>query len=551
MPLLDGKYEILRGEHTGGRQTFFEASAPDGTLLNIVWYEVTPEQERSFEQYRRALRRLRKDGHAALHDVVSRPGAHYTAWLPPQGTRAGTPEPELADALRAAGFEPHQAEVYRSGRRQLIHGLLWPAAGALPRTTPAPAAGGGRRPRRRHRTAQQVQASANNTVASFILLLAAAVLLIAYQQRSSAGVVSVPDLSGTTVESAMARLAQSGLNPEPVAASSAEEPGTVLELSPASGQSLERGSTVRVNYAFPQDEVRLLRVPALTGLAWPDAAAETLSASGLEAGTVTDIHDEAAPPGTVLAQSEADGSTVAAGTPLHLLVSSGPAPELTVLPEVTGLPLDDARLLLLEAGFEETALSIERVNEPSVRPGNVVRMEPEDGTEVERADTSLTLEVARGDPDSDPLASFVDLSLEEARRRASAFRLDIEEISDSGRPEGVVAQEPEAGSWLADGETLQLTVNAHPRLIPAPDADLTIHGTEERGLAYNWFIEPGIPEVTARVWATTLEGQEQLVAQKQVSGGESVAGRFATREPFVTFRLTLNGDPYGEAQYGR
>src|SRR5690625_4000936 len=549
MPLLDGKYEILRGEHTGERQTFFEASAPDGTLLEIVWCEVDAGQERSFEQYRRALRALRKGGHAALHDVVARPGAHYTAWRPAQGSRVTTPDPALVEALREVGFEPAQADIFRSGRQQLIHGLLWPDAGT-PQREPAAAAVAGRRPRKRKRTAQSSQASANNTVASFILLLAAAVLLIAYQQRSNAAEVRVADVTGQQVGDAVGQLARSGLKPEPVAASSDAAPGTVLELAPGPGTSLDRGSSVQVLYAFPQDEIRPLRVPEVTGAGWPEGVREALAASGLESGSIARLHD-AAPAGTVIAQSEAAGSTVPAGTPLHLLVSAGPAPETAVLPDVRDLPLREARAALLAAGFTEEQLDVTEVADPGVRPGTVVRTEPGSGTAVPVGTARIGIEAARGDPDTEPLGSFLGLDATEARSRASAWKLDIREISDSARPEGVVAQEPEPGSWLPDGETLKLTINSQPRTIPAPAADVTIRGGEERGLAYNWYIEPGIPEVTARVWATSLEGQEQLVAQKQVRGGESVAGTFDTREPFVTFRLTLNGDPDGEAQHGR
>lgn len=550
MPLLDGKYEILRGQHTGERQTFFEASAPDGTLLSIVWYEVAPEQERSFEQYRRSLRQLRRDGHAALYDVVSRPGAHYAAWLPPQGARAGTLDAELLGALKEAGFEPQHAEVYRSGRRQLIHGLAWPAAGSTPRPAAATSPERtGRGPRRRQRSGQHVQASANNTVASFILLLAAAVLLIAYQQRSNAAQARVADVRGSTVEAALEQLARSGLKPEPVAASSDEEPGTVLGVTPAAGTILSRGSTVQVSYAFPQGEVRPLRVPDLAGLTWPDEVGRALEGSGLETGSIARLHDPA-PEGTVLAQSEAAAGTVAAGTPLHLLVSAGPQAQLVVLPDVERLPLSDALAALLEAGFEETQLRITQVTEPAVRPGTVVFMEPAGGDTVAAGEAVLTLTVARGDPDLEPLGSFIGLTADAARARASGWQLDLRETSDGSRPEGVVAQEPPPGSWLPEGAVLSLTVNVHPRLIPTPPVDIAIRGGDERGFAYNWFIEPGIPEVTARVWATSLEGQEQLVAQKQVRGGEAVSGTFDTREPFVTFRLTLNGDPYGEAQHG-
>src|SRR5690625_7694832 len=101
----------------------FEASAPDGTQLRIIWFEVSEEQERSFEQYRRGLRRLMKSGTAAGHDVVARPGAHYVVWYVPQGSRGSNAEAEVPQGLQAAGLRPEQADARRHRRRTRPCGL--------------------------------------------------------------------------------------------------------------------------------------------------------------------------------------------------------------------------------------------------------------------------------------------------------------------------------------------------------------------------------------------------------------------------------------------
>lgn len=544
MPLLDGKYEIIREERSGSRQTLFEASAPDGTLLRIVWFEVDAEQERSFEIYRRGLRRLQKSGLAAVYDVVSRPGAHYVAWHPPQGAPAGTIEPELVQALEQAGFSASQADVRRVGRRSQIYGLAWADAGQLSEVSGAPLPD-----ERRRKRGSLPQAAVTNGLAFAILLVAALTLLAANWQRSASAQVVVADLRGSMVQDAVQRLAASGLRAEPLATPSDEPVGTVLLLQPPAGSNVEHGSVVQVGYAFPQGEVRPLVVPEVTGLSWPDEVTAALAGNPLQAGSIAWLPSDQ-PEGTVLAQSAAAGSTVAEGTPLNLLVSSGEPVPTAVLPELTGLKLEEALQLALSAGLEEAQLSVTQVNDISVQPGTVVAQDPAAGQTFELEGASLALEVAAGDADMEPLPSFVGLSLEQARAEATGFDVTVTEISDTSRPAGVVEQEPRAGSWVDQGE-LHLTVNVHPRLIPMPNPDVDIVETVDRDLAYNWYIEPGIPTVTARVYATSLSGEEQLVAQQQVQGGEWVQGTFDTSQPMVTFRLTLNGDRYGDLQRAR
>lgn len=550
MPLLDGKYEILREEHSGQRETLFEASAPDGSVLRIVWFDVSPELERSFELYRRGLRKLQRSGHAALFDVVSRPGAHYVAWHQPAGGRLHNVDPELQEAIEAAGFTVEASDIRRSGRSARVYGMAWADAGT-PTSAPTPPESmpASRIQVKQVRSTTLPQSTVNNSLALAILLLAAVALLGSWYQRTNSAAVTVSDVTGLLVNPALTRLAEAGLRAEPVAVSSAETPGTVLATEPAAGTVLPRGSQVTLEYAFPLDQVRPLIVPDLTGLEWPADVDRQLASGPLSAGTVSFLPSDL-PAGTVIAQSETAGTAVAEGTLLNLLVSSGEPVPSAVLPDLTGLTLEQALVAALDAGLEEAQLSILQVRDVTARPGTIVRQDPAGGEEFALAGARLELAVAAGDSDMEPLPSFIGMQLSQARAAARGFDIRVVSISDTTQPAGVVAQEPEAGSWVSGG-TLVLTVNEHPRLIPVPDPDIHVLSPEERGLAYVWFIEPGIPQMTARVYATSLEGQEFLVSQRQVSGGEWVQGTFDTAEPMVTFRLTLNGEPYGDLQQAR
>jgi hypothetical protein len=103
MAVIDSKYEILAQEPLGEGQTLFDAVAPDGTALRIIWFDLaTPQQEMQFETYRQLLRKLEKQNLAAIFDIVSRPGAHYVAWYVPSNGKAKASE-TLEQALTHYG----------------------------------------------------------------------------------------------------------------------------------------------------------------------------------------------------------------------------------------------------------------------------------------------------------------------------------------------------------------------------------------------------------------------------------------------------------------
>ena len=116
--MLDGKYEITSERELGERVTRFGATAPDGTALTISWYELeTPADEHAFEQYRTLLRQLRRRGHAAIFDLVSRPGAHYVAWRLPEDVgalpvMAGAEVGALEEVLSAYKRTLTEASIY-------------------------------------------------------------------------------------------------------------------------------------------------------------------------------------------------------------------------------------------------------------------------------------------------------------------------------------------------------------------------------------------------------------------------------------------------------
>jgi hypothetical protein len=155
VPLLDGKYEIHDERALAGGVTSFAATAPDGEPVRVEWLDLEPDDEAAFERYRRLLKRLAREGRAAVQDVVARPGARYVAWyVPPEGSQVAH-DATLDAAVAEAGFDPATAEVRRlDGAPRLVALPFRPppvaeTPAAAPSASPAPSAHASRRSRRR------------------------------------------------------------------------------------------------------------------------------------------------------------------------------------------------------------------------------------------------------------------------------------------------------------------------------------------------------------------------------------------------------------------
>ena len=106
------------------------------------------------------------------------------------------------------------------------------------------------------------------------------------------------------------------------------------------------------------------------------AAALALQSAGLALGTVTMQSSTTVAAGTVISQNPAAGTKIGQGSPVALIVSSGP-PALAV-PNVTGMAQAAAITALQNAGFIVGTIS----NQPNatVPAGNVVSQNPAGGT---------------------------------------------------------------------------------------------------------------------------------------------------------------------------
>ncbi|MDG4583601.1 MAG: IPTL-CTERM sorting domain-containing protein [Candidatus Competibacter sp.] len=135
--------------------------------------------------------------------------------------------------------------------------------------------------------------------------------------------VNVPNVVGLTQAAATTAITNAGLVLGTVTTQSNAAPaGQVISQNPAAGASVAAGSAVDIVVSLgPPPPVNVPNVVGLTQA----AAATAITNAGLVVGTVTSQSDPNIPAGQVISQNPAAGASVAAGSAVNLVVSSGPA----------------------------------------------------------------------------------------------------------------------------------------------------------------------------------------------------------------------------------
>ena len=112
--------------------------------------------------------------------------------------------------------------------------------------------------------------------------------------------------------------------------------GNVISQDPGNGSSMAQGSPVNlVISSGPQ----MATVPNVQGQT-KDAATAAITEAKLVMGTLTQEISNAVATGNVISQDPASGNSVAEGSPVNLVISSGP--QMVTVPNVEGLTQDAA-----------------------------------------------------------------------------------------------------------------------------------------------------------------------------------------------------------------
>jgi serine/threonine-protein kinase len=198
--------------------------------------------------------------------------------------------------------------------------------------------------------------------------------------------VPVPDVKGKQWADAQQTLTDAGFKPvEHIVPGNTK--GQVTATDPPAGQSVPKGSTVRVNVASGPAQVN---VPSVVGQSLSQAIS-TLHAAGLNDNPT--LVDSSAPQNQVIHQNPAQGTSVSKGSTVDLQVSNGP-PQVQV-PDVVADSSQLAAQTLENAGFQ-VSQQYQSVSDPS--QDNIVQEQsPSGGTQAAKGST-VTITIGQYSP---------------------------------------------------------------------------------------------------------------------------------------------------------
>jgi len=288
--LLDGQYNILSEQDLGQGRSLFEATKRSGERVRILWYELmTLDDETAFEDYRQLLRQLRQQELAAIHDIVSRPGANYVVWEHPVNERAKRNRytKEFGELLDASGYRLEDAHIHVDEFNQaklymleLSSDTSSPAIAQLA-TTNEKSTSKTKVKSVNRRTIHKTKKAGTGGINLFglpippliswlpgILMVAFSAGLLNYslQRYVNTQEVRIPDLIGQNIDRAGKEVESLGLNSRVQAVVSDEEEGNVINMQPTAMSLLRQGRTVQLMYAVSSLEKTQVLVPQLVAL---------------------------------------------------------------------------------------------------------------------------------------------------------------------------------------------------------------------------------------------------------------------------------------------
>ncbi len=265
--------------------------------------------------------------------------------------------------------------------------------------------------------------------------------------------VTVPDVAGGSVLEATATLVEAELS---VADTVLEEfdlvlpEGTVKGTNPSAGAEVEKQTEIRLIVSLGPNPVA---VPAISGqsLAEVDLALQEVN---LILGATSEEFNDFVDEGSVLRLVDEDnetlaaGSQVLAGSTLNAVLSAGP------LPDVTGLPVDEARETLDAVGVTGV-VGGDGAFSDTVPEGYVVEVSLPAGATIRPGDT-LTLIVSRG-PELVMIPDLVGETIADAKEVLEGLGFEVEVRSEFPESDWdrsfarVTSLSPSSGQEVAKG----------------------------------------------------------------------------------------------------
>jgi serine/threonine-protein kinase len=201
-------------------------------------------------------------------------------------------------------------------------------------------------------------------------------------------------------------------------------------------------------------------IPAVAGLTEAQAAS-TLQTDGFKVRVGQSVHDNTYAAGDVISTSPSGRAT--GGATIVLTLSSGP--QMITIPPVTGHSLSDAIALLQRAGLTVNTQP-QNVGSQTAAAGTVVGTNPGAGTSWP-ANKPVSVEVAAGKPVPNLVGQ--DVGAVQTWAAQNGVTLVPNQVASDQKAGIIVAQSPQPGSLLTQGETITVSVSSGPAMVQVPN----------------------------------------------------------------------------------
>src|SRR5690242_14524370 len=210
-------------------------------------------------------------------------------------------------------------------------------------------------------------------------------------------------------------------------------------------------------------EGRYTVVPKVTGVATATAQAD-LRNVGLHPGATRRVLDNNVAKGLVVKTIPANGSRIARGGQVTLIVSAGP--HMISMPQVPGLKLTDAQAAIKHTGLVPGQVKL--VTSATIAAGIVISTSPNAGTSWPQPNP-VTIVLSAGPP----VPNLVGQQKAVAEQWATANGVNLNEVTTaSDQPvDTVIKQSVRPGSSFTAGQVITVTISTGPPMVAVPNVD--------------------------------------------------------------------------------
>ena len=261
--------------------------------------------------------------------------------------------------------------------------------------------------------------------------------------------LTMPTTTGRDLADVQADLGAIGL------ASSVEEEfsddvqsGIVTHSDPDGGSSVHKSTNVQL---YVSKGIDMKDVPNVVGKG-QDEASRTLADAGLALGAVTDAYSEEVPPGQVISQSVAAGTSLAHDSTVDVVLSKGREPR--TVPTLTGKGASAAKSSIEALGL---VASPTEAYSDTVPEGQVISQQTREGSTVYRGD-SVSYTVSKG-PEMVTVPDVVGLQRQEAHDKLEGAGFTVQEdLILGGFFNTARSSDPAGGSKVKKGATVTISI---------------------------------------------------------------------------------------------